>query len=465
MINMPAEQILALLPLLFTVFLDAIDGSYFTGVFRALETDLGLTLSNIALMEGANSIATMIFTPIWAYIADQQILDRKMLLVVSCVGWGFTSILMGFFVTSFWDLLLFRVVNTAWNCSGLPIAQYYVGATIPLENRGKAFGLIGVGGSIGVVLCHQFSTAFSQQVLFGIAGWRFGLYFIGCLSMVSSGIMYVSLKEPPKEENVPKSLTSPLAIFSGLRDAWEVHSWRVLCIQGCFGCVAWQTLQFLTMWFQYCGFSDAQAGFIASMLPAGGFFGGLAGGILSDYLYKINPYHGRQFLAQFCVGNTVPLLAIMFTLVPQRPESATLFAVLMFTFGLSINMIMPGANKPLMAQTAPEGQKASLMSWEWTVEKLFGGLCGPPLVAWLSAACGYETTNLKMSEMSPDLRQHNATALAFMMRNVVCTCYICVVLVYSAMHWTFKRDMMVLHNQKDLENPERARLVSAKQDK
>merc|ERR1719271_1229844 len=112
--------LLSLFPLFFALFLDAADATYFQGVFRALEVDLGLSLINLSYMQGVGAVAVMIFGPIWALVADQKLLNRKMLLVVSCTGWGFVSISIGRFVTDFWQLLALRFVNAAFLSSGIP---------------------------------------------------------------------------------------------------------------------------------------------------------------------------------------------------------------------------------------------------------------------------------------------------------------------------------------------------------
>lgn len=460
---LPIEQVLTLLPLLLTIFLDSADSTYFHGVFRALETDLNVTLPQMGIMEGANGVAVVVFTPIWAYIADQQILDRKMILIVSTLGWGLTSIMMGWFATSFWSLLIIRIVNTAWICSGLPITQYYVGATIPAESRGKAFGMTHIGGAFGAIVCIQFSTAYSETVLMGIAGWRFGLYFLGCLAMTWSWIMYMTIKEPPKEERTATTLTGPLAIFGNLAEHWKVLSFRVLCCQGCFGNLAFQVMNFSTMWFQYCGLNDAQAGLISSCKSAGGLIGAVAGGILSDYLYKMYPLHGRQCIAQISAACAVPIVAIIFTFLPQGPDSALSFALLMFLLGCGLGMIVPGVNQPILAQTAGKNQIASMSAWEFSLEKVFGGFWGPFAISWLSAASGYEANSVKVSEMSPELRRHNVQALAFIIRSFCCVAYACVAVGYTALHWTFPRDMQSLHDKEGLKgleaDPEKASLL------
>jgi len=458
------ELVLTLLPLLIVIFLDAADGSYFHGVFRALETDLNLSLSHLGYMEGATSIAVVIFSPMWAYVADKQILDRKMLLICSMIGWGLTSLVMGFVVTSFWQLMVFRFINTAFVCSALPITQYFVASMVPAEQRGQAFGLIGIGASIGGITCNQFSTTFSETVLFGVAGWRFGLYFLGVLAISFSAILQLTMKAIPKEERFSNSDVSPMGMLMNLKDHWRFGSFRVLVCQGCFGALAWQVMTFSTMWFQYCGIADAQAGFISSCMGVGGLIGALSGGWLSDQLYTLNPYHGRQYMAQFSVGSAVPLLAITFTFVPRGPESVPLFAMLMCLFGCSVGMCVPGVNKPILAQLAPKDKMASMMAWEFTMEKVIGFLFGPLVITWLAAASGYEQTNQKVEDMSPEVRQHNVEALAFVIRSFACCAYACVAIGYTALHFTFKRDLeMKFVNDKEMseEDCERAPLVNA----
>merc|ERR1719401_354472 len=143
----------------------------------------------------------MIFGPLWAFVADQRILSRKMLLVLSCMGWGFVSISIGRFVTSFSQLLVLRFVNAAFLSSGVPMTQHIICSLVPPELRGRCFGFASIAGALGVIVCSQLSTTFSEEMVFGYAGWRFGLFCLGSLSLMFATGIYFLMEEPIEEDD------------------------------------------------------------------------------------------------------------------------------------------------------------------------------------------------------------------------------------------------------------------------
>jgi MFS family permease len=446
-----ASTVMSLAPLFAALFLDAADATYFQGVFRALEVDLGLTLINLSYLQGVGAMAVMIFGPMWALAADQRILSRKMLLAVSCTGWGCVSISIGRFVTTFWQLLALRFVNAAFLSSGIPITQYFICTLVPAEQRGRCFGFASIAGALGVIVCSQLSTTFSEEIIFGFAGWRCGLFCLGSMSLIFAALIFTFMEEPSVDEaEDSKSAGSFHAstAFRNLGEHWKVLSFRVLCIQGCFGLFAYQVMSFSTMWFQYCGLADPQAGFITACWHSGCLVGALFGGLLSDFLYKTSPLHGRQYMAQVGLSCAVPIVVIVFYILPRGPGSMHFLCPFMALFGVSTGMIVPGVIRPLMSQIAPRSQVASMIAWEFSLEQFFGSLWGPLLVTWLSSISGYTPMDVSIAEMPASLRESNMEALAFVIRISAIFGYSCCIVGFTALHFTFKYDMKVIEYQK-----------------
>lgn len=276
-------------------------------------------------------------------------------------------------------------------------------------------------------------------------------------------MLIAALMKDTSENNSPPFVRhfSPLTAFENLKSHWKVTSFRVLCLQGCCGSFAFQVMTFSTMWFQYCGVSNAQAGFIVAMQYSGGLLGAILGGVLSDFLYRTNPLHGRQYMAQVSIGCAVPVVAIIFRVLPQGPESTTFYIIAMFLFGLSVGTVVPGVNKPLLAQAAPRTQIASMMAWEFSLEQAFGSLWGPALVGWLASISGYKASNVAVSDMPEAARLHNVQALGFVISTFACIAYSMVFLGYTALHWTFKHDLHLIDNQAAKKHDEQAALLGA----
>lgn len=465
MVDKPVSPalVLSLAPLFAALFLDAADATYFQGVFRALEVDLGLSLIHLSYMQGAGSLAVMLFGPMWALIADQKLLNRKMLLVVSCVGWGIVSISMGRFVKTFSQLLALRFLNAAFLSSGIPITQYFICSLAAPEQRGRCFGFASIAGALGVIVCSQLSTTFSEEVVLGVAGWRCGLFCLGSLSLLFSFLIYLFMEEPAEDINMKSEEEfHPMTAFSNLKDHWKSLTFRALCFQGAFGLFTYQVLSFSTMWFQYCGMQDRQAGFITACWHSGCLFGALFGGLLSDFLYKSSPLHGRQYMAQVGIACALPVVVVVFYVLPRGPGSMMYLCPFMSLFGLSTGTIVPGVIRPIISQIAPKSQVASMVAWEFSLEQLFGSLWGPLFVTWLSSISGYQPMDMPVAEMPTELRLHNMEALAFVIRTCAVLGYVFVFLGFTSMHWTFKRDMKVIENEKlEGEYSERVPLMKA----
>jgi len=445
-----------LLPLCTAAFLDAADSSYFNGVFRALEVDMHLGMSQLSTMQLTGSLAAMIFGPLWAVAADRSVLSTASLLVASSAGWGLASLGIGLTAFTFPQLLAGRFINVVFLCSGMPIAQAMIATVVPAHLRGQGFALVAVAGSLGVIVASQLSTAISEMQLWGMAGWRVGLGVLGVVSLAFSLFVYAVLPPEASKPSPPAGRPGQgqgqgqgwwQTPFANLRDHWRIQSFRVLCLQGCFGTFAYQVMHFSTLWFQYCGLSNWEAGSVAALQHAGGLLGALVGGTLADALARRDPLHGRQYVAQCSVACAVPVLLLVFGALPRSPASYRSFCALMFLFGFSLGMCVPGVNRPLLSEVAPKNQLASIMAWETTFEQVFSMTLGPTLVAGLSTWYGYRSSELRIEQMLPADRQQNVDALAQTIKVLAGLAYCCVVAGYTLLHWTYEGDLVMLRAQ------------------
>jgi MFS family permease len=460
--------LLCLLPLIAAYFLDYADGAYFNGVFRALEVDLQLSVYQLVIMQGVAGFSVMFCGPMWAVLIDHRLFTRKTLLVAGSAGWGATSILIAISAHDFGKLLLLRFVCTAFLCSGAPIVQSVVGCSVAPELRGQCFSFLAMAGSIAVIMTSQLSTAISEQEIFHLNGWRFGLLCIGAASTFCSLVTYAIMQEPPRDfyydgpeavdawsalANIAK--LDPLLALRNLRDHWHSYSFRLLCILGSCSTFSWQVMVFATLYFQYSGFSDWQAGLATASWHFGDLCANLCGGIVSDQLHRHYGIRGRLYLAQVNVGCALPVLVALFAFPGQL--SVVPASVLMFLFGFLVGACDGAVNKPVLSHIAPTSHMASIMAWEQTLENAIGAIWGPAALLSLQSLAGYREAAIPASEMSLELRQNNANGLAFVILLFTGTACVCVVCGYTALHWTIPRDMA--QTSVKLNNAEEAPLV------
>merc|ERR1719454_513450 len=94
-------------------------------------------------------------------------------------------------------------------------------------------------------------------------------------------------------------------------------------------------------------------------------------------------------MAQVGVSFAVPVIVVIFYVLPRGPGSIKYLCPFMCLFGMSTGTIVPGVIRPLISQIAPKSQIASMIAWEFSLEQFFGSLWGPLLVTWLSSISGY----------------------------------------------------------------------------
>lgn len=365
-------------------------------------------------------------------------------------------------------LLAVRFVNAASLVSLVPLTQWLVTTQVPRGGRGRAFSVVAMCGTLGVIVVSHFSTAISGELVLGVPGWRVGLYLIGAACMLLGGVLLVVAAlssarrvraakwedaeavataqgpagakscEAPLHSGRPRGV---LLVKQSFLENWSIHTFRVVCLGGCFGAFAFRVLQFSTLWLQYCGLSDAQAGLVSALWHTGDAVGAVCGGVLGDVLARWDPQHGRQFLAQGCYALALPVLVAIFNLAPQDSESAKLFAAGTFLLGMSLSAGAPGVYKPLLSEVCSPTQVASIMAWHGALNKTFSILFLPGLVSAASRYGGYQASSLSVAEMSRAEQAQNARGLAFTITSLCSVCLLGLLATSTKMHWSFKWDL------------------------
>ena len=90
--------------------IDCADAALLPAVFRALEVEMGLSPSTLALLVLAQSVAGALACPIWGYVVDSGQIERRDLLVLGALWWGLASLLSAA-ATGFTSLLLARTLE------------------------------------------------------------------------------------------------------------------------------------------------------------------------------------------------------------------------------------------------------------------------------------------------------------------------------------------------------------------
>merc|ERR1719311_1050053 len=94
-----------------------------------------------------------------------------------------------------------------------------------------------------------------------VPGWRFALVVAGLLSLVLALLLQRVLEDEKKEwrpENI--GAWSEIRKFASY---CTVPTFATIVTQGCFGSIPWQAMSFNTLYFQYVGMTNFDAGVVS----------------------------------------------------------------------------------------------------------------------------------------------------------------------------------------------------------
>jgi len=427
--------------------------------FRALEVSLGLTPSRLAALGLAQAFTGAIAAPIWGSFADIG-WSRKMLLVAGASAWGLLTLLLSF-VSEFFTMLALRALNGVALAALMPISQSVIADISVASERGMLFGWASFSLNVGVVFGTVFATSLSNMRILGFAGWRVAFASVAAVSFVLAISMAIFM--PDSQRTSSKGEIDVLRELNKIRTYWRIDTFKVILIQGAFGSIPWSALAFSTMYFQYVGLTDFGASTLSATFTIACAFGGLMGGFIGDRLARWSRYHGRPLTAQVSVFSGIPLVVLIYAVVPREADYFLLYLGLLFLLGLLASWCAAGVNRPILCEVVHGAGRASIIAWLVAIDGSIAAVMGGPLVALLSEhVFGYSSTRQQVSDMSEENRESNAKALSLAM--ICCSVvpwFLCLV-CYSLLHWTYKADMLANDRSAgDTENKEPTQLLIA----
>lgn len=141
--------------------------------------ELGATSDQITWVLTSYLVASAIFMPLTGYFTDTM--GRKKYLLVSIVGFVAASALCGI-AQNIVEIVLFRLLQGVFGAALVPLSQAIMVDTYPLEERGKAMAIWGLGVMVGPVLGPTLGGWLTD-----VLSWRWTFYVnvpIGALSFL-----------------------------------------------------------------------------------------------------------------------------------------------------------------------------------------------------------------------------------------------------------------------------------------
>jgi MFS family permease len=308
----------------FGFFIDSAEDVALPMLFPAIRNSLGLSYAALSVINSIRIIFQTFSGPFWGVAADRY--NRKWILVLGTGMWGIWTLVCGL-VTSYWQLLVVRVIA----CLGLgclyPAAFSMLADVFGPRQRGKAMGTISAIGMFGIVVG---AFAFGELLNIPDVGWRWAFILLGLASILSGLVIAVLVRDPVRggaEPELEEVITEAAAArfrfqLADVREVLRSKTVWVNFIQGIFVITPINALSafFVTWLVDDRGFSEADAPMILGGVVIALAVGSLVGGLVADWADRRWSRYGRIAVSQVSIVLAFPALWYMltgaFTLVP-----------------------------------------------------------------------------------------------------------------------------------------------------
>ena len=256
-----------------------------------MQADLGLSELQFGWVFTAFYIAYTIFEMPSAWLGDRWGQRRMLVLILTC--WSIFTILTGA-VRHFVALLAARFVFGAAEAGAFPTLSRALSRWFPLQERGRANGLLWMGARSGGALAPPIAV-----MLIGVAGWRWTFAAFGGLGIVWALVCWLWYRDDPAEHGSVGSAELRLirTASSAKPDAGEPTPWRrmltdrnVLLLFFTYFCSGFG-FQFFVTWLptyltKEYGLSLTRSGFYSGLPLAAGAAGCALGGVAADFITR-----------------------------------------------------------------------------------------------------------------------------------------------------------------------------------
>jgi MFS family permease len=350
---------------------DSTESGLVNTLFPVIRQALGLGLDALGLLTSISRFARMLFGPLWSMAADKY--GRKRVLFIVTGLWGIWTAAAGL-AQDFTQLLILYSIGVIGTVAGEPISNGLLADLFEEDERGKAYGAIrSIGSAGGLIL-----TPAIGQLSRVADGWRYGMFIMGGLSLLSGILILLFVKEPPRRT---VSEGAELAQFK-LRDVIALFKTPTfLLLAGMLPFVTSLVLFafFVTYFVDVRGWQTADAAILFTVFMAGFTVSSFLGGFLGDRFDKRFGPNGRVLLMQLYLL----VFAVMSYLALQLDWGrGPLLYVIVFLFGLIGSIGFSGVVLPMVSAIVPPELSATAFALLFS---LIQGL----ISAVLSLALGY----------------------------------------------------------------------------
>jgi DHA2 family multidrug resistance protein len=172
-----AERLMITLAVMSATLIQVLDTTIVNVALPHMAGELGATTDQISWVLTSYLVSSAIVMPLTGYFADT--LGRKKFLLISIAGFVTASALCGI-AQNLAEIVGFRLLQGVFGAALVPLSQAIMTDAYPLEDRGKAMAIWGLGVMVGPVLGPTLGGWLTD-----VASWRWTFYInvpVGALS-------------------------------------------------------------------------------------------------------------------------------------------------------------------------------------------------------------------------------------------------------------------------------------------
>src|SRR4051812_18562878 len=174
----PTARLLITLAVMSSTLMQVLDTTIVNVALPHMQGQLGANVDQIAWVLTSYLVASAVLMPLTGYFAD--VLGRKRYLLICIAGFVGASALCGL-SQNLAEIVLFRLLQGVFGAALVPLSQAIMGDAYPIEERGKAMSIWGLGVMVGPVLGPTLGGWLTD-----FASWRWTFYInvpVGVLSL------------------------------------------------------------------------------------------------------------------------------------------------------------------------------------------------------------------------------------------------------------------------------------------
>lgn len=361
---------------------DNSENSLINTFFPLIREAFGLSLGALGILASLSRFARMIAGPLWSMAADR--FGRKKVLFIVTGLWGLWTASAGL-APNFTTLLILYGIGVLGTVASEPITNGLLGDLFDDERRGRAYGTVrSLGSLLGMALGPAIAL-FAKDP----DGWRYGMFVMGGLSVLSGVGILLFVEEPQRRTSVADDPEVGSFRFSDAVKLFKIPT--IVLLAGMTPLVTSLVLvtYFVTFMVDERGWEVPSAALLFSVFSGGMALSAFFGGFLGDWFVRRFGHKGRVVLMQIYLAAVagMSVVALQF----DWGKGLAAYAV-MFLFGLIVLIGFSASVLPMVSAVAPKQLSATAFALLFSL--IQGGVS-----ALLTLAMGFLGETLGMTQV------------------------------------------------------------------